>query len=238
MRARKDTDVMETERFKNRLITVLGSLALTHHGSDTMIRRRFWFMLIVAVLVFGLNQLFVPRAPAEDAYSDIRESIVLFGRVYQQLIGQYVDTLEPDAFIEAGIEGMLRSLDPYTVLLEENDRDNLNIITRGKYGGVGIRIGIMKDTLTVISAVDDTPAQRLGIRPGDRIIAIEEHPTDGFSTEEAADLMRGTPGTEVKVTSSGHPGQVVLDVRGSRLALGHGVSAKILVDIIDEKKKR
>jgi carboxyl-terminal processing protease len=190
---------MATEHFKNRLMTVLSTLALIRHRSDTMIRKRFWIMLAVAVLVFGLNQYFVPRAPAEDAYSDIRESIVLFGRVYQQLIAQYVDTIDPTAFVDAGIDGMLRSLDPYTVLLKDQDRDNLDIITRGKYGGVGIRIGIMKDTLTVISAIDDTPAQRLGIRPGDQVIAIDDHPTDGFTTDEAADLMRGAPGTEVTI---------------------------------------
>ena len=160
---------MATEHFKNRLMTVLSTLTFTRHGSDTMIRKRFWIMLAVVVVVFGLNQYFVPRAPAEDAYSDIRESIVLFGRVYQQLVAQYVDTIDPNAFVDAGIDGMLRSLDPYTVLLKDQDRDNLDIITRGKYGGVGIRIGIMKDTLTVISAIDDTPAQRLGIRPGDRV---------------------------------------------------------------------
>lgn len=190
---------MATEHFKKRLMTVLSTLALTRHRSDLMIRKRFWVMLAVAVLVFGLSQFFVPRAPAEDAYSNIRESIVLFGRVYQQLIAQYVDTIDPNAFVEAGIDGMLHSLDPYTVLLKDEDRDNLNIITKGEYGGVGIRIGVMKDTLTVISAVDDTPAQRLGIRPGDRIIAIDDRSTEGFTTEAAAELMRGTPGTEVKV---------------------------------------
>lgn len=177
----------------------LKNYTMTHDRSNIMVRKRFWFLLIIAVFIFGLTQVLVPKAPAEDAYSDIRESIILFGRVYQQLVGEYVDTIDPNAFVEAGITGMLRSLDPYTVLLEENDRDNLNIITRGKYGGVGIRIGIMQDTLTVISPIDDTPAQRLGIRAGDRVIAIDDHITDGFSTDEAAELMRGIPGTEVMI---------------------------------------
>jgi carboxyl-terminal processing protease len=176
---------------------LIGDVSFSDHKGDTMIRKRFLIMLVVAVAVLSLNQFLVPKAPAEDAYSNIRESIITYGRVYQQILSQYVDTVNPDAFMKAGIEGMLHSLDPYTVLLEEDDQDNLDIITKGKYGGVGIRIGILKDTLTVISAMDDTPAQRLGIRPGDRIITIAGQSTDGFSTEKAADLMRGDPGTEV-----------------------------------------
>jgi len=184
--------------FKVRKV-LIGDVSFSHHKGDAMIRKRFLLMLVVAIAAFSLNQFFVPKAPAEDAYSDIRESIITYGRVYQQILGQYVDTINPDTFMKAGIEGMLHSLDPYTVMLEEEDQDNLEIITKGKYGGVGIRIGVLKDTLTVISAMDDTPAQRLGIRPGDRIITIAGQATDGFSTEKAADLMRGDPGTEVSL---------------------------------------
>ena len=188
---------MAHEMFLKVRKVLIGDVSFSHHKGDAMIRKRFLVMLVVAIAVFSLNQFFVPKAPAEDAYSEIREGIILYGRVYQQILGQYVDTINPDTFMKAGIEGMLHSLDPYTVVLEEEDQDNLDIITKGKYGGVGIRIGILKDTLTVISAMDDTPAQRLGIRPGDRIITIAGQATDGFSTEKAADLMRGDPGTEV-----------------------------------------
>ncbi len=176
---------------------VFGNVYLKREPGQPMMRTRFWVMLVAAISIFTITQFMVEKAPAEDAYSEVRESIIVFGRVYQQIVGQYVDTIDPEAFVEAGIEGMLRSLDPYTVMLEDNDRDNLDIITKGKYGGIGIRIGVMKDTLTVISAIDDTPAQRLGIRPGDRIINIADQATDGFSTDEAANLMRGVPGTEV-----------------------------------------
>lgn len=176
---------------------VFGNVYLLRQPGKPIMRMRFWVMLVAAISIFTISQLMVEQAPAEDAYSDIRESIIVFGRVYQQIVGQYVDTIDPEAFVEAGIQGMLRSLDPYTVMLEDNDRDNLDIITKGKYGGVGIQIGVLKDTLTVISAIDDTPAQRLGIRPGDRIITIADQATDGFTTDEAADLMRGIPGTEV-----------------------------------------
>ena len=188
---------MAPEDTKVMVKRVFGNVYLKREPGKPMMRMRFWVMLVAAISIFTITQFMVETAPAEDAYSDIRESIIVFGRVYQQIVGQYVDTVDPEAFVEAGIQGMLRSLDPYTVMLEENDRDNLDIITKGKYGGVGIRIGILKDTLTVISAIDDTPAQRLGIRPGDRIINIADHATDGFTTDEAADLMRGVPGTEV-----------------------------------------
>ena len=188
---------MAPEDTKVMVKRVFGKVYLLRQPGKPIMRMRFWVMLVAAISIFTLSQFMVEKAPAEDAYSDIRESIIVFGRVYQQIVGQYVDTIDPEAFIEAGIQGMLRSLDPYTVMLEDNDRDNLDIITKGKYGGVGIQIGVLKDTLTVISAIDETPAQRLGIRPGDRIITIADRATDGFTTDEAADLMRGVPGTEV-----------------------------------------
>ncbi len=188
---------MAPEDTKAMVKRVFGNVYLRREPGQPMMRTRFWVMLVAAISIFTITQFMVKKAPAEDAYSDIRESIIVFGRVYQQIVGQYVDTIDPEAFVEAGIDGMLRSLDPYTVMLEDNDRDNLDIITKGKYGGIGIRIGVLKDTLTVISAIDETPAQRLGIRPGDRIITIADQATDGFSTDEAADLMRGVPGTEV-----------------------------------------
>jgi carboxyl-terminal processing protease len=193
---------MAPKMFQKVRKVLIGDFSFTHHKGEAMIRKRFLIVLVIAIVAFSLNQFLVPKAPAEDAYSEIRDGIILYGRVYQQILGQYVDTINPDTFMKAGIDGMLRSLDPYTVVLEEDEQDNLDIITRGKYGGVGIRIGIMKDTLTVISAMENTPAERLGIRPGDRIIEIQGQSTDGFSTEKAADLMRGDPGTEVTLKIS------------------------------------
>ncbi len=134
-----------------------------------------------------------------ELYEQIRENISLFGDVYREISLRYVDTINPDEFVRAGIDGMLATLDPYTVLFDDKELDDLEILTTGRYGGVGIEIGVRgeKKVLTVITAMDDTPAQRVGIRSGDRIIEIDDTPTDGFTTAKAAQFLRGEAGTQV-----------------------------------------
>ncbi|TKJ37603.1 hypothetical protein CEE37_13905 [candidate division LCP-89 bacterium B3_LCP] len=136
-----------------------------------------------------------------DLYLNIKENIGLFGAVYREISSRYVDDIDPQEFMRAGIEGMLNTLDPYTVFLDEETTDNLQIMSAGKYGGIGIEIGIRgKDkVLTVISPIEDSPAKRLGIRPGDKIIEIEGQSTAGFTTKDAADLLRGKAGTDVDI---------------------------------------
>ncbi len=142
-------------------------------------------------------------APPDEAdiYLQIKQNIGTFGAVYREINHRYVDNIDPEEFIKAGIEGMLGTLDPYTVFLDDEQADDLHIMTAGKYGGVGIEIGIRgKDkVLTVISPIEDTPAQRLGIRPGDKIIEIDGLSTAGFTTSDAANHLRGEAGTTVEI---------------------------------------
>jgi carboxyl-terminal processing protease len=134
-----------------------------------------------------------------ELYEQIRENISLFGDVYREISLRYVDEINPDEFVRAGIDGMLSTLDPYTVLFDDKELDDLEILTTGRYGGVGIEIGVRgeRKVLTVITAMDDTPAQKVGIRSGDRIIEIDDTPTDGFTTTKAAQFLRGAAGTQV-----------------------------------------
>jgi carboxyl-terminal processing protease len=162
-------------------------------------RLRLSALLILAVLL----QAAALAAPSDQdqLYEQIRQNIGLFGDVYREVSMKYVDTINPEEFVKAGIEGMLSTLDPYTVYIEGEGAEDLDMITNGKYGGVGIEIGIRgrDKVLTVISAMDDSPAQRVGIRSGDRIIAIDGEPTTGFTTNDAAKHLRGDPGSQVKL---------------------------------------
>jgi len=160
------------------------------------------YLLMVAVL--GIMALSAgATAPANEAerYMQIKENIGLFGTVYREISSKYVDDIDPEAFVRAGINGMLGSLDPYTTFLDNDQADDLHIMTAGQYGGVGIEIGIRgrDKILTVISPIEGTPAQRVGIRPGDRIIDIDGHSTFGFTTDQAATLLRGQPGSKVDI---------------------------------------
>ncbi|MBS1261979.1 MAG: Carboxy-terminal processing protease CtpB [Calditrichaeota bacterium] len=136
-----------------------------------------------------------------DLIRAIRENVSLFGEIYRQVNMRYVDQVNPEAFMKAGIRGMLSTLDPYTDYIERESSDDLRILSEGEYGGVGLKIGTRGTdrVLTVISPIEGTPAWRLGLRAGDQILYIEDEPTDGFTTSDAAEKLRGPAGTKVRV---------------------------------------
>lgn len=137
-------------------------------------------------------------AYSPDVYHQIQKNIELFGRVYQEISKKYVEEVNPDEFMRAGIEGMLSTLDPYTVLVEKEDNAELQIMSSGKYGGLGMRIGLRGGWPTVVDPpFDGTPALRAGIREGDRIEEIDGQSTKGQSVSDVASLLRGDIGSEV-----------------------------------------
>ncbi|MBU1650653.1 S41 family peptidase [bacterium] len=156
------------------------------------------WILVLLPLVIPLK-VGAETSSQNELYEKIRENINLFGDVYREISLRYVDEINPDEFVRAGIDGMLSTLDPYTVLFDDKEMDDLEILTTGRYGGVGIEIGVRgeRKVLTVITAMDDSPAQKVGIRSGDRIIEIDDTPTDGFTTAKAAQFLRGESGTQV-----------------------------------------
>ncbi len=142
------------------------------------------------------------RSTRRDRYRDIAVQIKRIGEVINGVNERYVDPIDMDEFIQAGIEGMLRTLDPYTVYFEPDRVKDLDEITKGEFCGVGIEIGLRgkEKELTVISPMPNTPASRIGIRAGDVIIAVDGKSTKGFTTADAAKHIRGEPGTEVTLT--------------------------------------
>ena len=90
--------------------------------------------------------------------------------VYKEISLNYVDDIDPEKFMREGIKGMLNSLDPYTIFIDENKKEDIDLITNGKYGGVGISIGIRGDNVTVVEVLDGYSAQKQGIRIGDILL--------------------------------------------------------------------
>ncbi len=174
--------------------------------------RQLYYALILAVFLLsypafaqGPRSDQMIEAPVNvDPYHDVRESILRFQTIYRQLSDNYVDVLNPEPFMEAGIQGLLSTLDPYTEYYQQEETDDLQIMTRGRYGGLGIHIGIRGEdrVLTVISPMEGTPAWRAGLRPNDYITHINGESTEGFTTRDAANRMRGDPGTTVNITIS------------------------------------
>ena len=135
-----------------------------------------------------------------DVYKKVRKNQSLINDVYRYLITNYVDNIDIDAFTKMSINNMLIELDPYTTYMENEEKDGIEMLTKGKYGGVGIQIGIREKQLTVISPMDNSPAKRAGILSGDKIIKIDDIETISYKIDDAAKLIRGKQGTVVKLT--------------------------------------
>ncbi|MBN1968986.1 MAG: S41 family peptidase [Candidatus Delongbacteria bacterium] len=150
---------------------------------------------IIINLIFLLSLYSVEN----DYYQDLSKSTDLFFDVYSQINSKYVDQIVPTELIDIGIKSMLESLDPYTVILQGNEKSHYDDLTNGKYGGIGIYIGVSgKDKrLTVISPIDDTPASKVGLRAGDQIFYIDDLSTDGMTTSDASNYLRGDEGSRV-----------------------------------------
>lgn len=134
--------------------------------------------------------------------TNLAESLQMFSRVIGIVLNSYVEPVDSDKLVRAGVKGMLQALDPYSEFLDETDFKELRIKTEAQFGGIGIHIGMVDEQLTVISPIEGTPAARAGIRAGDRIAEIEGKSTQGFTTEDAVKLLRGEPGTKVRIKVS------------------------------------
>ena len=165
-------------------------------------RHLLWVLLVLLPRLSLLAQAADANSEAkQDPYYQAMKNIRLFGQIYQEINDRYIEEIDPEKFIRAGINGMLDRLDPYTVFLEEDGRDELEIITRGKYFGVGMRIQIRNGWATVgEQPFPESPAARAGIREGDQIIEIDGKSTKGARLSETAHRLRGTEkGSEVVV---------------------------------------
>jgi len=163
--------------------------------------------IIVLVLFF----VFAGSALGEEA---TYQGLSNFTRVLDLIERNYVDNVDTEKLAISAIEGMLKTLDPYSAYLTPERYKELEIGTSGEFGGVGIEISGENDILTVITPIEGSPAAKAGIKPGDLIIAIDGKSTQGLSVDEAVKSLRGPKGSTVKITiqSQGdkNPREVVL----------------------------
>ena len=127
------------------------------------------------------------------------EKIQQFVDVYKKIKDQYVDEVDDDTLFNYAIEGMVSNLDPYSDYLSKDDFSELKIGTTGRFGGIGIEITMEDGFVKIISPIDDTPAQRAGLKAGDLVIEVQDISLKDKSINDAVKLMRGEPGTKVKV---------------------------------------
>ena len=138
--------------------------------------------------------------PGYSSDSDVpTEKIQQFVDVYKKIKDQYVDEVDDATLFNYAIEGMVSKLDPYSDYLSKEDFSELKIGTTGRFGGIGIEITMEDGFVKVISPIDDTPAQRAGLKAGDLVIEVQNISLKDKSINDAVKLMRGEPGTKVKV---------------------------------------
>jgi carboxyl-terminal processing protease len=158
-------------------------------------RRIIFFSSIVFVAVLGFG--FV--VSKSDIYFEISKNLELFGKVYKEISFNYVDDIDPQEFMRAGIKGMLSKLDPYTVFIDEKNQEDIDLLTNGKYGGVGISIGVRNDKVTIMDVLEGYSAQKQGVRIGDVITGIGDKIVEPEIIDEISSLVKGEPGTEVEL---------------------------------------
>src|SRR5579862_285369 len=161
--------------------------------------RRRWTLGALAAVI-GVSAFIVGFKPADtDYFFQLNKSIDIFGRVYKEVSLNYVDQVDPQKFMESGIDGLLGSLDPYTNFIDESEGDEIELITTGMYGGIGVTIGVRDGFITVISCMDGYSAAKQGLLPGDRILEIDGKSLTGMKPEDVRSLTRGEPGSEMHV---------------------------------------
>lgn len=152
----------------------------------------------------------LPDPEEQLPLQDLRKLTEVFSRIKDA----YVEEIDDRTLLENAIKGMLSGLDPHSTYLEPQAYEELEESTSGEFGGLGIEVGIENGFIKVISPIDDTPAQKAGVQAGDLIIKLGDAPVKGMSLEEAVTLMRGKPGTTLKLTiiRDSESGPIEIDV--------------------------
>ena len=156
--------------------------------------RKIFFIISIFFLKFST---FNPVVAAEN---DVYKKIDLFGEVLEKINKEYVDEINQSESLDAAIDGLLQSLDPYSAYMSPEIFNEMQTETSGEFGGLGIEVNMESGVVKVISPIDDTPASRAGIKAGDYIIKIDDIQVQGKSLSEAVDLMRGPVGSSIILT--------------------------------------
>ncbi len=160
-----------------------------------------WAFVILAGLAAGTAVLNLARSQsAVAAGSDIYRQLDLFGDVLERVRSDYVEKPEDAKLIESAINGMLASLDPHSAFLNAKSFRDMQVQTRGEFGGLGIEVTMEKGVVKVVSPIDDTPAARAGLLSGDLITHLDDERIRGLTLQQAVEKMRGKVNTPIKLT--------------------------------------
>jgi carboxyl-terminal processing protease len=168
--------------------------------------------LLSTCAFIGLNA-FAPSAEAVGA--DTYRQLNLFGDVFEKVRREYVEPVDDKELIDSAINGMLTSLDPHSSYMDADSYRDMQVQTKGEFGGLGIEVTMEDGIVTVVAPIDDTPAQRAGIQSADKITHIDGLPIIGLTLSEAVDKMRGPVNSEITIRVA-REGMAPFDVKLKR----------------------
>ncbi len=163
----------------------------------------------IIILIFGItvgvmlslgHGVWADRSEGRSSLSLPLAELRTFSEVFGKIKSDYVKEVDDKKLIEGAIRGMLADLDPHSAYMDADSFKELQVGTTGEFGGLGIEVGMEDGFVKVIAPIDDTPAQRAGIQPGDLIIRLDDSPVKGMTLGEAVKIMRGKPGTKITLT--------------------------------------
>lgn len=173
-------------------------------------------ILAAGVIVGGIA--FVLPAAAQNNNSETYRQLNLFGDVFERVRADYVEDVSDEELIEAAINGMLTSLDPHSSYLSPKNFKDMQVQTRGEFGGLGIEVTMENGYVKVVSPIDDTPAFRAGLKPNDLITHLDGEQVRGLTLSEAVERMRGKVGSDLKLTVR-REGREAFDVSVTRAVI-------------------
>ncbi len=158
--------------------------------------RKLHIAALVAALLIAVPQF----SPAQENTSDTYRQLKLFSDVFERVRADYVEEVTDQQLIEYAIQGMLSTLDPHSSYLNAESFGDMRVQTKGEFGGLGIEVTMENGFVKVVSPIDDTPAHRAGVQPGDFITHLDGEPILGLTLNEAVEKMRGPVNTDLTVT--------------------------------------
>ena len=162
------------------------------------IQRGKVIIVLTLLLVAGISTGFLINQETRDFR--IAKNLDIFFSLFRELNTFYVDDIDPDKVIKAGIDNMLKTLDPYTVYYPESESDEFAFMTTGKYGGIGSQVRSNGDYAVVTEIYKGFPADMAGIKAGDILKKVDDVSLKGLSSESVSEKLKGNPGTELKLT--------------------------------------
>ena len=152
------------------------------------------------LLTFIIVITFINGGLSQNNNFELSKNLEIYADILRQLNLNYADDINPGELNTAAIDALLKKLDPYTVYVPESRREDFELMTKGEYGGIGSMIQKQGDYVIISEPYEGFPAQKTGLRPGDKIIAINGESAFKKSSNEISDKLKGTPGTEIIIS--------------------------------------